>query len=290
MRKTALAASAAFVIASGAMAMPASAADLDFFEPAPPPFVPTWQGFYFGGHVGYGEAKFRVRSDIDVWQNVLIPNDGPATQENVFSESFSRSFRPDGLLGGVQAGYNWQMDSLVFGIEGDISFTDMRRSRVLFDSDVDAEFGDVAWDDTGFDEAFSSVRTNLDFLASVRGRIGFAADNMLFYGTGGVAWADANVRSRFVAVHDDPNFNIDETRRRNLNDFGFVLGGGASWMVIPQTFSVGVEGLFYFFDKRRTIVHEAEWEFGNFSGDVENRVRARLDDVWVIRLRGDLHF
>jgi hypothetical protein len=46
---------------------------------------------------------------------------------------------------------------------------------------------------------------------------------------------------------------IDETSRRSLNDFGFVLGGGASWMVIPQTFSVGVEGLYYFFDKRKTL-------------------------------------
>jgi hypothetical protein len=50
------------------------------------------------------------------------------------SETFRTSLRPDGILGGVQAGYNWQSDSLVFGIEGDISFTDMRRSRVLFHS------------------------------------------------------------------------------------------------------------------------------------------------------------
>jgi hypothetical protein len=72
MRKTALAASAAFVIASGAMAMPASAADLDFFEPAPPPFVPTWQGFYFGGHVGYGEAESGA-GNIDIFDD----NDDP---------------------------------------------------------------------------------------------------------------------------------------------------------------------------------------------------------------------
>jgi outer membrane immunogenic protein len=279
MRKTALAAVAAFVTASGAMAMPASAADLDFFDPAPPPFVPTWQGFYFGGHVGYGEAKFNVRSHIDVWVN----------DTNAFSETFRTSIRPDGLLGGVQAGYNWQADSLVFGIEGDISFTDMRRSRLHFHSDDD-EFDTVGWRDTGLDEAFSSVRTNVDFLASVRGRIGFAADNMLFYGTGGVAWADANVRSRFFASHPDISSSIDETHRGSLNDFGFVLGGGASWMVIPHTFSVGVEGLYYFFDRRRTFEH-GEVLIGDVDDvDPHTRVTARLDDVWVIRLRGDLHF
>jgi outer membrane immunogenic protein len=278
MRKTALAAVATSVIASGAMAMPASAADLDFFEPAPPPFVPTWQGFYFGGHVGYGEARFRVRSHIDVWVN----------DTNAFSETFRTSIRPDGLLGGVQAGYNWQADSLVLGIEGDISFTDMRRSRLHFHSDDD-EFDTQGWRDTGLDEVFSSVRTNVDLLASVRGRIGFAADNMLLYGTGGVAWADANVRSRFFATHSDIPSTIDETHRRSLNDFGFVLGGGASWMVIPQTFSVGVEGLYYFFDRRRTFEH-GEVLLGDPDVDPHTRLTARLDDVWVIRLRGDLHF
>jgi hypothetical protein len=58
MKKFALAASAAFVIASGAMAMPASAADLDFFEPAPPPFIPPGKAFTSAA-IGYGEARFR---------------------------------------------------------------------------------------------------------------------------------------------------------------------------------------------------------------------------------------
>jgi outer membrane immunogenic protein len=273
MRKTALAASAAFVIASGAMTMPASAADLDFFEPAPT-FIPSWQGFYVGGHVGYGEAKFRGHADIDVFDDFDDP---------VLSGSFSRRLRPDGLLGGFQAGYNWQMDSFVFGIEGDISFTDWRRSSVLFDTDA-GDLGGPFIDDF----AFGTVRTNVDFLASVRGRLGVAFDSLLIYGTGGVAWADASARGRLVGFHDATDTAIDVTRSKNLSDFGFVVGGGASWMVIPQTMSLGVEGLFYFFDRKKTLFDDTFSVEGLGSADVY--ARARLDDAWVIRARADFHF
>jgi outer membrane immunogenic protein len=278
MRKTALAASAAFVIASGAMAMPASAADLDFFQPAPPPLIPTWQGFYIGGHVGYGEATFRGRADVDIFD---------ANNAFVTGESFSRRLRPDGILGGFQAGYNWQMDSFVLGIEGDISFTDWRRSSVLFDTDA-GDFGGPFPAPFNNDFAFGTMRTNVDFLASVRGRLGIAFDSLLLYGTGGVAWADASARARLVGVHSGPGPDFDVTRSTNLNDFGFVVGGGASWMVIPQTFSLGVEGLFYFFDKRKTLFDDTFSVAGLGSADVV--ATARLDDVWVLRARADFHF
>jgi outer membrane immunogenic protein len=273
MRKTALAASAAFVIASGVMAMPASAADVDFFQPAPT-YIIDWQGFYVGGHVGYGEAKFRGHADIDVFDDFDDP---------VLSGSFSRRLRPDGLLGGFQAGYNWQMDSFVFGIEGDISFTDWRRSSVLFDTDA-GDLGGPFIDDF----AFGTVRTKVDFLASVRGRLGVAFDSLLIYGTGGVAWADASARARLVGVHEGTGTDFDVTRSKNLSDFGFVVGGGASWMVIPQTMSLGVEGLFYFFDRKKTLFDDTFSVEGLGSADVY--ARARLDDAWVIRARADFHF
>jgi hypothetical protein len=34
---------------------------------------------------------------------------------------------------------------------------------------------------------------------------------------------------------------------------GFVAGGGLSWMIVPQTFSVGLEGLYYWFDEEETL-------------------------------------
>lgn len=65
----------------------------------------------------------------------------------------------DGILGGGQIGYNWQANRFVYGIEGDASITD----------------------------------TDVDWLASVRGRAGFLLDErLLAYGTVGVGFADAD--------------------------------------------------------------------------------------------------
>jgi hypothetical protein len=59
------------------------------------------------------------------------------------------------------------------------------------------------------------------------------------------------------------------------------------WMVIPQTFSVGVEGLYYFFDQKETLIHDTiEYD----DGDLEVRATASINDAWVIRARADFHF
>ncbi len=91
------------VLAALVVAAPAQAADVPIrgpiYKAAPAP-VYNWTGFYVGAHVGYGWASSGL-GDLD------------------------------GFLGGVQAGYNWQFSrNWVFGIEGDISATDMNDLRV----------------------------------------------------------------------------------------------------------------------------------------------------------------
>ena len=273
MNKSVVAAAAALAIAGSAMTIPASAADLEFLPPPPPPapLISTWEGFYFGGHVGYGEAEVKTRTDVDIFL------DGGALDDFGI---FSGTLKPDGLVGGAQFGYNWQADSLVFGIEGDISFTDWGQRATVFDTDA----GDLGGPDVD-NFAFGTVSADVDFLASVRGRLGFAFDSLLIYGTGGVAWADAQARARVVAFDDGIPLQGTLTGKRSLNDFGIVAGGGAAWMVIPQTFSLGVEGLFYFFDKKRTLINAAHPDV-----DFNAHVTAKLQDAWVVRFRGDFHF
>jgi hypothetical protein len=130
---------------------------------------------------------------------------------------FSGTLKPDGLVGGAQFGYNWQADSLVFGIEGDISFTDWGQRTTVFDTDA----GDLGGPDVD-NFAFGTVSADVDFLASVRGRLGFAFDSLLIYGTGGVAWADAQARARVVAYDDGIPLQGVLTGKKSLNDFGFV--------------------------------------------------------------------
>jgi hypothetical protein len=68
---------------------------------------------------------------------------------------------------------------------------------------------------------------------------------------------------------------------------GFVAGGGLSWMVIPQTFSVGLEGLYYWFDEEETLFDDT---YDLASGELTVNAKASVDNAWVVRLRGDFHF
>lgn len=292
MRKTLVAAAVAFAVASGAMIGQAAAADLEFIPaPAPPPFVPTWAGFYIGGHVGYGKAEslnsspFEARQEIDFFE--FDPEDERADADGFLpgvTNTFRQGMTADGLIGGVQGGYNWQVNRLVFGIEGDVSFADWSDSTVTFDAlddDIDGLLED--------EDAFGRASIEVDMLASVRGRLGFTFGNAMIYGTGGVAWADATAKARVVFDEDvDVDGRFEATDSADFNDIGYVVGGGLGWMVIPQTVSVGVEGLFYFFDEKKTLFDE---RFVLDDGDeVDVRAVASLDDAWVIRARADFHF
>jgi outer membrane immunogenic protein len=283
MRKHILVAAATFALASGTVVGQASAADLFFEPPAPPPpvFVPTWAGFYVGGHIGYGEGTSDYRQDLEF----DFDND-----DFDASNTFRAGVNPDGILGGVQAGYNWQAGSFVFGLEGDISFTDWSASTTVFD----AEFDDV--NGLGPGDAYGTASTDIDFLASVRGRVGYAMDSVLIYGTGGIAWAKADARATVAAatrddLAADPPTETVLRGKGSLNDFGFVAGAGLAWMVIPQTMSVGVEGLYYWFKDSTTLIDSSiDFDQGNILGDLNVRATAELHDAWVIRARADFHF
>ena len=293
MKRTVLAAAAACVVASGAMTSQAPAADRSYM-PAPPRSMPTWKGFYVGGHIGFGEAEVEGAGTADLGTDFddegFFEDAGLDFEEGVLT-IFRTTLKPDWLIGGAQAGYNWQAASLVFGIEGDVSFADWSHSTDIFDTD-DGDLGGP------YDEyAFANASAEVDMLASVRGRLGYAFDSVLVYGTGGVAWADATARGRIVVSDFDDPAVEDETfisNDKDFSDIGFVVGGGMAWMVIPQTFSVGVEGLYYFFDQDETLF---EGTFARntdgIAGDdleLEARATASLNDAWVIRARADFHF
>jgi len=79
------------------------------------------------------------------------------------------SFNTSGGMAGGQLGYNWQFGQFVYGLEGDIDWTDVRGTTGV-----------------GACAAFA-CRTDSDYLATVRGRLGFAADRFMPYVTGGLA-------------------------------------------------------------------------------------------------------
>ena len=147
------------------------------------------------------------------------------------------------------------MGHYVLGVEADVSGVD-----------IDEHANEPSSGGTG--QILSSVET----LASVRGRLGFIFNDALVYGTAGIAYVD----SEFV-VHDS-----DESGTFNLDGIGAVIGAGAE-IPISENVSVGLEGLYYFFD-------ESTKNFNTplpSSGDTADFVS--LDNIFVVRLRGTYH-
>ena len=84
----------------------------------------------------------------------------------------SGNSNPQGWLGGGYLGFNWQLNNVVLGLEGDFEGTDLNGSFRNNSGATSAGSADMNWD------------------ASIRGRLGLAFDRSLLYVTGGVAFAD----------------------------------------------------------------------------------------------------
>ena len=120
---------------------------------APPIATYDWSGFYVGGHVGYGRGIGR--------DTLFDPN--PTAADSSFG----------GLFGGMQFGYNYRLPSrLLVGIEGDFSFPNYLDDGIVASRSTP----------TG------SLTEKLDFVSTLRARVGYAFNHWLFYATGGFAF------------------------------------------------------------------------------------------------------
>jgi outer membrane immunogenic protein len=194
---------------------PAMAADVEVAEE---PLIYDWSGFYVGAHVGYGEGQVEGEYDSDAF-----------------------SLDPNGVLGGLHAGYNLQLGSFVIGAEGDFSWVDWADSAAL---------------DT------ATASTDVDWLATLRARLGLALDNFLLYGTIGAAWADASAS----VVDTAPVYS----QSVDFEDVGLVAGGGVEWGV-NEKLSWKLEGLWFNFDDTVDTVDTVADDF------------ITLDDAWVVQ-------
>jgi opacity protein-like surface antigen len=159
-----------------------------------PPFSAyNWTGFYVGGHLGAGWGTKGQSINID------------AADGTVFDSSHSLN----GILGGVQAGYNWQLGAIVLGVEADASATDLGGQGLC------SIFG------------FNNCTTRTDWIATVTGRVGWSVDHALLYVKGGGAWARDRYVSNVARLPDTYTF-ADETR------WGWTLGAGAEYAFAPN--------------------------------------------------------
>ena len=151
-----------------------------------------WSGYYLGAHVGYG----RGQANVSVQDPVAVAS----------KSSFGSVF------GGLQFGYNYLLPSrILIGAETDISFPNYYPS--------DAEVSSVL-------TPRSALAEQLDYIATLRGRLGYAFDKTLLYATGGLALSSGHF------VRTDP-VSGDEQSRPGLRT-GWTLGAGVEYAFQPK--------------------------------------------------------
>jgi len=187
--KTKLILSAVTALLAGVSA--ASAADLAARPYTKAPMAPmvavyNWTGFYIGVNGGYGWS-----------QSDFVVDTVPATLARVKGTG--------GVFGG-QIGYNWQTGPLVLGLEGEYAWADITKDG------VDCTFAQTAL-----------CSNKIDGLGSVRGRLGYAANNALFFVSGG--WGVAHARYDRVFQPGGVPFTSGVTKTES----GFAAGVGVEY-------------------------------------------------------------
>ena len=237
----------------------ALAADLPSRKEAvlPPPPPPMWQGFYAGLNAGYSWGT-NANAYSQNW-GAVTSGDGaayrnlysiaPISMDGVIPNTQS------GFMGGAQIGYNYQYGSnIVLGVEADIQGSNVRGSA----RSSGYTAGSVAGDNTDTNaNTFGSTRVQagLDYLGTVRGRIGYLwTPALLVYGTGGFAYggAWANVvqtATSGVTVSGDTASASDSgiwngAGQQNQLLTGWTAGAGAEWMFMPN-WSLKGEALYW---------------------------------------------
>jgi outer membrane immunogenic protein len=203
-----------FLVAGCALAVsifPAMAADMPLKAPPPRPApVFTWAGCYLGGSVG---GIWRQSDNVSVG----VVDGGSGAVAAAAAGAIPTAFGVGGSswLAGGQGGCNYQASNWVLGIETDFSSTNLNDSAA------------IATNVPMFFPLTSSVSQDMNWIGTIRGRLGWASGNVLIYATGGAAYANvsygytqnniAGGGANAVAVSD------------SATPFGWTVGGGLEW-------------------------------------------------------------
>jgi outer membrane immunogenic protein len=217
---------------------PVLAADLNkpvYKAAPPPPPVPvySWTGFYVGGNVGYSWG----RSNDNLGFSQTDSGNGFVNQATFGATD---NDNVNGVIGGGQAGFNWQVNNFVYGIE-----TDFQGSGQKGTNNFDGLIINSSTLNTGNNPATVTDTTKLDWFGTTRLRAGLAWDRWLVYGTGGVAYGEVklngNIQPATQAGFLGANAPIvwDQSSTR----VGWTVGGGVE-NAITANWSWKVEYLF----------------------------------------------
>lgn len=179
--------------------------DMALAKDSPDPF---WSGLYVGVHAGAAFASANYRAGVGA---LVVPINVNA----------------DGFLGGVLAGYNWQADRLVFGVETDVSLGKVDGGTTI--------------------AGFSDPEFGIDILATMRARVGYAWDDVLLFVSAGLGVVHGSVGETLQLAASTKNGNTH---------VGFVVGTGLEWAV-SEAMTLRAEYIYGNFSRRSYTVGPA---------------------------------
>ncbi len=254
----------AVMIAAGGMlalsVLNASAADINRkplltkappVPPAPVNPVYNWTGFYIGANVGYGWSHRDFTN--------AITGTSPTTQNSAINSGTDDS---KGLLGGGQVGFNYQfLTNWVAGIEADIDAAHIASSTsACFTALVGIK-------------TCGTRDTDVKDFGTVRGRLGYAFNNVVAYGTGGWAWGHGSNTTTINCIGPQcPGVSgiVSPTSPApasvDVNPNGWAAGGGLEWAFLPN-WTIRAEYLHLQFDG---VTEEQSWRL---SGSIHHHPR-----------------
>jgi outer membrane immunogenic protein len=199
----------------------AFAADLLNYKPAPlmaPVPVFDWTGVHVGIVGGYAvdgnDARYSY-NNIPSPALPLLPTEADLT---------SRGAKVGGTVG-----YDRQMNGFVFGFEGDMSWMNLGDQNTSIVPHVPSTVPHLTF----------KTDDQMDWLSTIRGRIGIPFDHVLVYGTGGLALADTSMNTS-VVIRDEGSLvgSTDDTK------VGWAAGGGAEF-AIADHLTLKAEALYF---------------------------------------------
>ncbi|MGD9503088.1 MAG: outer membrane beta-barrel protein, partial [Methyloceanibacter sp.] len=153
-----------------------------------------WTGFYYGVHAG----AVASRSE---WKD-------PTGDFGYLGSDFNGEAVSGGGIFGMQAGYNWQIDNAVLGLEGEFSSVRINNVARCF-------FGTTA------------CLSETDYLGTLAARFGVTAGDLLFYGKAGGAWAH-------TSQHMDMTVFQNRWSAPDSSSWGWILGAGVEAALDPS--------------------------------------------------------
>jgi len=177
----------------------------------PDPGYASWQGPYIGANIGVARLNTTCMNTASSY--------GYYTCGDYYGSSNTAA--ATGVTGGIQGGYDWQQRSFVFGAAADIDWTNLRA------------IGGTT--DTGY---YGPYNTNVNWLASFRGRMGLDFDNTLVYFTAGLALGG-------VQANTGADYGYYQYSNLNGTRVGWVAGVGVEHKFYGTNWSVFGELRYY---------------------------------------------